>query len=361
MPIDSSFTSEQRDSIKIKSFIFHVIEVDKKPANKLVSVVEIDEVTLLPAQEKFFTDHFKHTAEGTQFLFTTYGGNLKDKGLDLIQNPSKFLQISKDAAREFTGHHKAQMSDGVFVFSLVEYDFAPGQPKHALFLLKINKQSSFPYSYDTDPTTGKMIATVDASHTSLVQDRKAISKSAIIDLSGEFSWDVLAVDTKDGPGITDYFRDFMEVTPKDKGAILTDKANRTVRRWANTAEKTESFSDGENYNTVCGRSFEYLNSNSTFKTDDFIKYVVKDSNPAKEKALRNTLGEKLKKEGVYGQSFSIVPEAIRSGDKAVKYITDEGVEISYTGDQSKSRIEIDRQEHQTVMTITTRKLKTNVK
>ncbi|MEL0638691.1 nucleoid-associated protein [Marinomonas sp. TI.3.20] len=361
MPLDSSFTSEQRDSIKIKSFIFHVIEVKKNHNSKSVSVVEIDKVALAPAQEKFFTDHFKHTAEGTQFLFTTYGGNLKDKGLDLIQNPSKFIQISKDAAHEFTGHHKTQMSDGVFVFSLVEYDFAPGQPEHALFLLKFNKQSSFPYSYETDLKTGEMVATVDASHTSLVQDKKAISKSAIIDLTNEFTWDVLAIDTKDGPGVTDYFRDFMEVTPKDKGEILTDKANNTVRKWARAAERNQSFSGGENYNTVCGRSFEYLNSNSTFKTDDFIKYVVKDASPAKERALRNTLEEKLKKEGVYGQSFSIVPEAIRTGGKAVKYVTDEGVEISYTGDQSKSRIEIDVQEHQTVMTITTKKLKTDVK
>ncbi|WP_369920777.1 nucleoid-associated protein [Marinomonas polaris] len=361
MPIDSSFTSEQRDSIKIKSFIFHVIEVDKRPENKSVFVVEIDKVALAPAQEKFFTDHFKHTAEGTQFLFTTYGGNLKDKGLDLIKNPLNFLQISKDAAREFTRHHKAQMSDGIFVFSLVEYDFAPGQPEHALFLLKINKQSSFPYSYESDPKTGEIVATVDASHTSLVQDRKAISKSAIIDLTNEFAWDVLAVDTKDGPGITDYFRDFMEVTPKDKGEILTNKAHDAVRKWATKAKRNQEFAGNEDYNTTCGRSYQYLSNSSsrTFISDDFIRYVVKDANPAKEKALRNTLEEQLKKDGVFGQSFTTVPDSIRK--KTVKYITAEGVVISYNGDQSKSRIDITKRGDDTVVTITTKKLETDVK
>ncbi|MGO2232720.1 hypothetical protein [Marinomonas sp.] len=359
MPIESSLSEAQRESITIKNFIFHVIEANPDPAKKMASVIEVDEVTLEPEQRKFFEKRFRSTAEGTQFVFTTYGGDLKKKGLDILNNAKSFNQISKDLARSFTELHKGQMSDGVFVVSLIEYEFRKGQKEHALFLVKINRQASFPYRYKRDEMTGRVVAHIDNSPTSLVQDNKAISKSAIIDLTDEFLWDVLAVDANGHPSITDYFKDFMSVTEREKDSVLTVKANSAVREW--TRKNISSLPEGENYNTFTGRAYEYIKANSEFNTEEYIKYIVKDSNKDNENTLRKSLREHLNKKGVGGQKFKLYEGSIKTGDKTNKYTTEEGVEVTYNGDQEKAGIKIAENKDYTIVTITTKKLTTNVK
>lgn len=359
MPIESSLNAAQRESILIKKFIFHVIEPNPDPAKKMAAVVEVDEVTLEPEQRKFFENRFRSTAEGTQFVFTPYGGDLKQTGLDILKNPNSFTQISKTLARNFTELHKGQMSDGVFVVALIEYEFKKGQKEHALFLVKINKQSSFPYNYIKNEKTGKVVAKIENSPTSLVQDNKAISKSAIIDLTDEFLWDVLATDANGHPSITDYFKDFMSVTEREKDSVLTYKANSALRQW--TKNNISSLPEGENFNTFTGRGFEYIKANNEFNTEDFIKHVIKGGDKNSEKDLKRSLREHLNNKGVGGQKFKLYESAIKNADKTNKYKTEEGVELQYSGDEEKAGIKIEEKDEYTIITIKTKKLTANVK
>lgn len=352
MPVLSSLNNDQRNSISIDKFIFHIIRKDKDPAQR---IVEVDGVNLLSSQKKFFEDRLKEAAEGTQYVFDTYGGDLKKNGLAIIKDNNEFTKISKLVARSFSEYHKGNTSEGVFVFTLVKYQFSATKIEHLLFIVKINKQASFSYTYNKDPITGKVMATITESPNSLVEDKSAVSKSAIIDLSDEFVWDVLAIDKNDGPSISKFFKDFMRVKERELDSVLTIKANSEVRKWARANK--DHLPPDENVNTISGRAYTYICNNTTFETSKFIDFVIKDYDVTRKSVLSKSLNESLVKSGVAGQKFKLHENSISNKEKQNKYTTDEGVTVIYNGDEKKSGIEKKIINGKTIITITTEKLK----
>lgn len=352
MPVLSSLDNNQRNSISIDKFIFHIIRKDKDPAQR---IVEVDGVNLLDAQKKFFEERLKEAAEGTQFIFDTYGGELKKNGLDILNDESKFTEVSKKVARSFSDYHKGNTSEGVFVFTLVKYKFSENKIENLLFIVKINKQSSFSYTYNKDPKSGKIIAKITESPNSLVEDKSAVSKSAIVDLSDEFIWDVLAIDKNDGPSISKFFKDFMKVKEREVDSVLTVKANSVVRKWARN--NRDHLPEDENVNTISGRAYSYICNKTIFNTKEFIDFVIKDYDITRKNVLSKSLEESLNKAGVAGQKFKLFEKSISNKEKQNKYVTDEGVTVIYNGDEKKSGIEKKQVDGKTIITITTERLR----
>ncbi|MBC8674268.1 hypothetical protein H2136_20055 [Aeromonas hydrophila] len=144
--------------------------------------------------------------------------------------------------------------------------------------------------------------------------------------------------------------------PRLTNTTLTQKTHRAVRRWAKKLP-LEFLADGEDANTLSGRSLNYLLDNITFDTDRFIETVIRDSDPERRQRATASLRHSLIEEGIAGQSFTIMPKAITLKDRKQVYLTEEGVTIYYEGPADAANIEVKSLEDgSSTITIKTSKL-----
>lgn len=227
-PIESVINNQQRESLEIVDFIFHIIDPDE--AEEDDGVIFLDEVNLAPQQKSFFLDRLREMAEGTQYIFKPESVHLKEKCEQLLQDRSRFPEFSRQITSDFAGRHKGNMSAGVFIVCNVRYLVSANNYQHLAFLVKMDRQASFSYSYKE--ILGRRVATVEANANSLNESKAAIQKSALVDTSTQFAWDVLAFDRAKKPGLSDYFRGFLGVTERQQDSVLTRTTHSVVKKWA---------------------------------------------------------------------------------------------------------------------------------
>lgn len=325
VPLDGVLSQAQRESLEIVSFIFHIIDSDSEGDE---DVVFLDEVQLQAAQKKFFLDRLRDIAEGTQYVFKQDAVHLKEKCQQLLDAPDRFIEFSRQITTDFSGRHQGQMSAGVFIVSTVKYLAAAHDWRQLVFLVKMDKQPSFTYSYEEKD--GRRVAVINEVQNSLNENKNAIQKSALIDVSDQFAWDALAFDRVKKPGLSDYFRAFLGVTERQQDAVLTRAAHNQVRKWAKKLT-AEQLPPGEDMNTFAGRSLNYLNDHDTFDTDDYLNAVVRDEDADRKAVLMGSLREALAETGVAGQQFRPQPGSLRTRERKQVYQTLEGVTISFEG------------------------------
>lgn len=332
--ISSVLNESQRESLEIENFIFHIIDPDAGVEN---NVIPLDEVELNEKQKIFFIERLKDIAEGTQYVFNENSIDLKEKCISLINEPSEFIQLSKRIATDFASRHKVQMAAGVFVVAIVKYLKSAHNWKKLIFLVKMDKQPSFSYSYRE--VNGKRIAYIEEIQNSLNETKSAIQKSALIDTSEQFEWHVLAFDRIQKPGLSDYFRSFLGVTERLHDSVLTRIAFQAVKQWAHAIPR-DDLPENEDANTYIARAINYLQDHEVFDTESFMDTIVKDGNAERKNNLTSSLKNKLDESGVSGQIFKPQSNSILKKDKKLGYITAEGVTISYEGSKEAAGIEI---------------------
>ena len=332
--LSSVLNQAQKDSLEIVNFIFHIIDPDAASNDK---VIELDEVTLQAKQKRFFLDRLKEIAEGSQYEFHKDTIDLKNKCLSMIQTPTDFVKLSRQLTHDFSGRHKGSMSAGIFVVCQVKYLFAKSNWQELIFLVKMDKQQSFSYSYEEKG--GKKIAKITENPNALNESKSAVQKSALVDVSDNFKWDVLAFD-KSGKAssLTDYFQAFLGVIERDTPSNLTRRANAAVRTWADKLDAAD-LPPEENPNTYKSRAVNYLTDHDAFDTDEFINAVVRDSNTERKKRLSKSLRSVLDEVGVSGQTFEPSPGSLKPKEKSVSYKTKEGVIITFEGDEEAAGIQ----------------------
>jgi len=332
--IESGLTNSQRDSLEIVEFIFHIIESQAQGDEKLIL---LDEVKLHSKQEQFFLKHLRDIATGTQYIFKPDAVHLKEKCEQLINQPERFVELSRQITSDFSGRHKGNMAAGVFVVAIVKYLAAAHDWRKLVYLVKMDKRPSFTYSYTE--IEGKRIAIVEEVENSLNEDKDAIQKSALIDVSDYFVWGALALDRKKSIGLGDYFREFLGVTERQNDSTLTRLTHITLRQWIKEQDE-DQLPPNEDANTFAGRSFNYLNDHDTFDTDDYLNTVVRDEDETRKAKLIASLREQLDKVGVAGQQFRPMPNSLPNKEKKQIYQTAEGVTIIYQGDNETAGITI---------------------
>ncbi|HCF0953893.1 TPA: nucleoid-associated protein [Pseudomonas aeruginosa] len=324
VPLDGVLTQAQRDSLEIVSFIFHIIEPEADDED----VVFLDEVQLQAKQKEFFLARLREIAEGTQYVFKQDAVHLKEKCQQLVEAPDRFIELSRQVTTDFSGRHRGQMSAGVFIVSAVKYLASAHNWRQLIFLVKMDKQPSFTYSYQEKD--GRRVAIVNEVPNSLNESKSAIQKSALVDASDQFGWDVLAFDRVKKPGLSDYFRGFLGVTERQQDWALTRAAHVQVRKWAKKLA-AEQLPPGEDLNTFLGRSLNYLTDHDAFDTDEYLNAVVRDEDADRKEALMNSLRDALAEAGVAGQQFRPQAGSLRKGERKQVYQTYEGVTISFEG------------------------------
>lgn len=352
--INSVLSKGQIESLEIKEFIFHIINTEGDEEKTIF----LDSVELGAAQEKFFLDRLKDCAKGTQFVFKADEvDSLKDKCKAFSAGNETFIKTSTDITKSFSKLHAGTAADGLFVVSRVSYLSSPNEYKSLLFLVKLDKTATLSYSYkDID---GVKVAVINEVPNALSESKKAVQKSALIDLSETHAWNVLAYDRVDAE-LTDYFKKFLGVTPRKTASVQTREAHRTVRTWARQIDAAR-LPEGEDATTLIGRSLSFFESIEEFDTDKFISAVVRHSDPKKRKALHDDLYNTLAKEGIAGTTFKSVPSSISRKDKKTTYETAEGVVITYQGDPKAAGItRKELQDGHVVITIHTNKVNIKV-
>ncbi|KIY42039.1 hypothetical protein TZ03_04840 [Pseudomonas sp. 10-1B] len=324
-PLDGVLSQAQRESLEIVSFIFHIIEPDAEVDE---DVVFLDEVELQAKQKVFFLDRLREIAEGTQYVFKQDAVHLKEKCQQLLDEPHRFIEFSRQITTDFSGRHKGHMAAGVFIVSVVKYLATAHDWRQLVFVVKMDKQPSFTYSYEEKD--GRRVAVINEVQNSLNESKNAIQKSALIDVSDQFAWDVLAFDRVQRPGLGDYFRGFLGVTERQQDSVLTRAAHVQVRKWAKKLT-AEQLPPGEDLNTFLGRSLNYLSDHDTFDTDEYLNAVVRDEDANRKAELVRSLRDALAEGGVAGQQFRPQAGSLRKSERKQVYLTYEGVTISFEG------------------------------
>ncbi|MBC7457671.1 MAG: nucleoid-associated protein [Bdellovibrionaceae bacterium] len=319
-------TASEKESFEIERFIFHII-IQSEPAP-----IYLDEVLLDAEQVKFFKKRFTEISEGIQHVF-------KDKPEtdfvkychDLIDNPEKdFIRVSRILSASFKKEHLKNTVDGVFITALVTVEGS----RKLIFLLKLDNRKVYQYKLHKSKALLKEIKDT------FVEDKKAIQKSALVDISDYYSWDVLAKERSPGPsrGIRDYFAKFLDVVEKDTPSKLTERAVSTVRLWA--IENKADLDPTQDVSTYKSRGIAYLSSTPRFKTEDFINAVVGDSDELRMESLSNSLKNMCDLKGLSGQSFAPNRNSLTKNIKRNIRRTAEGVKIEWEGNAADSLVTI---------------------
>lgn len=332
-PLDGVLNQAQRNSLEIVDFIFHII--DPEAPGK---VIKLDEVQLQDKQKTFFLDRLRDIAEGTQYVFNPDAVNLQDQSQQLIDDRDGFIELSYLMTQEFARLHRGQMSAGVFIVSVVKYLADAHDWQQLAFLVKMDQQESFAYSYEE--IDGRRVAVVNEIPNALNENKHAIQKSALIDPAKQFAWDVLAFDRVKKPVLSDYFQSFLGVIERQQDAALTRMAYSAVRKWAKDVPR-DQLPPGEDVNTYRERALNYLNDHDTFETDAFLDSVVKDENAERKAQHMGALRDALAENGVAGQSFRPRPDSLPKKQRKQVYETSEGVTIIYEGTREEAGMHIE--------------------
>lgn len=320
MPKESVLSITDKESIKIEKLIFHIILTDN------VTPVFLEELDVTPEQQKFFRDRLADAAQGRQFIFTDDNPPIKTLADKLISNSgSDFLEISKGITSRFKSTHTQSSNNGVFIVSLASI----GKRK-LLFLIKLDHKKVYEYKLK-----GNKALLAEVKNT-FSEDKTAIQKVALIDINPNIVWDVLVYDRSKPAGITDYFARFLSVLPRETDAMLTQKMQNTVIKWAkNHKSEIDPNQEPSEYKI---RARNYLMNTDLFDTDEYIKAVIQDDDETRRAKQKGSFRQHLEESGLAGQTFSPKKDALTK--KSTKNIrqTAEGVKMEWEGNILENNI-----------------------
>lgn len=318
MARESVLNQAEKDSFKIKRFIFHIIRQSE------LNPIFLDEVVLTKEQMVFFQDRFGEVSQGTQFEFndkTTSDVYKNCKGI--INDPEKnFFEVSRDLTASFKTHHKKKTTnDGVFITSLVSVM----DKADLIFLIKLDNRKVYEYLVKDRK------AIMQEIKNSFVEDKRAVQKIAIVNVSEYRVWDVLAFDRNPGTGksITDFFANFLSVHERETPSKLTEKTISEVRKWA--INNRDILDTNEETSTYKNRCVDYLKNTSSVKFKDLVDRVTYDENEERRKKLKKSLKSHFEDVGLYGQTYPPNQGTLNKAETKHIRKTAEGVKIEWEG------------------------------
>jgi hypothetical protein len=329
-----------RDTLNIHNFIYHIIETDKEEVDCL------DQVMLTPLQKEFFKNMIAEAARGTRYEFYGDDKTLSDYCGLIINDPAtNFIETSKDIVKGFKKEHLTSFSDGVVIVALVSMTVNTLQ-QYFVAILKVDYTKVFAQKRDPNsPTTVSFTEIAD----SLAEDKSAIQKRALIDISNVFDWDVLAVERNKSTteqdteaAISKYFKKFLGVKLQQNDSSYVRVLPAEVHKWARAQNDPEAADKkARTYNLILAKDGQSM-------TVDDIKTTV-CSTPEQEKSF----DEHMDKKQLNGVQFIARKNSLVSKDNVTKLKNEKGVQIIYSGEMKHANIRVNQLTDGTVEHIVT--------
>lgn len=341
-PKQSHLSAAELETLRLTSVIFHVWNPVQDPVLTLLDVeVSLGSGTYGP----FFEERLRAASRGTQFKFSGEHRPTYELCRRLIEETVDFVPISKELAAAFSSHHRGrQMAAGVIIIALAEVA-TPQGPLPLVFILKLDHRPVLTYSLTKG--SGDVRAQIAHVLDALVEDKAAVQRSALIDVSEHFLWDVLAAERNEGaaPELRQFFKAFLSVEPREDASVLTRRAVSVVSTWARSLS-SDDMPEGEVPAEYRGRAVQFMLDHAEFDSDAFIDMVVRDQDHERRERIKTALREQLRESGIEGQVFQTRPQSVPAAERRTKMVTDAGVQIIFEGDRATHRVEVlDDPEH----------------
>jgi len=325
----SVFSLQEQESITIEKFIFHIIIADDDSPKYL------KKVNLNKGQKEFFTKRFIDASTGTKFRFIDKeNSTFFEQSQKMFKSNEEFLAASKKISSSFHSVHRRSANDGVFILSVVSI-VLNNQPLELAFLIKMDHRAVYQYKLKEG------VATLEEIINTVVEEKSAMQKVAIIDLSNHYSWDVLATDRTKAEDIAGYFKDFLNVIELEPDSLYTRAVVNKVRSWANINKPMlpervtpQDFKD---------KAIDYMKGNSLFKSDDFVEIVTssfEDEVTTRNIQLEDSLRAFLRENELYGIEFKPRPNSLRTKEYKNRITTGEGVYLEWSGSKNTMNLTI---------------------
>ena len=322
MPKESVLSAADKEAISIDKMIFHIILKDE------AQPFFLDELEISDEQTRFFKNRLADSAQGRQYIFTSKDVAVHKLVQDIITRPNaNFLKASKDLTDRFKTAHTNNTNDGVFVIALASI-----KKRKLVFLVKLDHKKVIQYRLKGNKALLKEV------QNTFVEDKSAIQKVALIDINPNVVWDVLVYDRSKPSSITDFFRNFLSVNPRETESQLTSNAISFVLRWA--SENRNLLDPEQEPSKYKNRAIVHMWNINSFDTDAFIKSVIQDNDPNRRDQLESSLRDFLTKKGLAGQCFDVNRNALTKKTKKNVRQTAEGVKIEWTGEPQDHNISI---------------------
>ena len=337
MSRESVLNAAERSQIRIEKLIFHIILKDELQPRYL------NEVTMTAEQRNFFRDRLEDAASGRQFVFLDDSAT-KAKSEELVNcDNERFVQLSKELAADFKRQHGANANDGVFIVSVASIG-----ARKLIFLIKFDHKKIYQYKVQDG---GRALLT--EVQDTFSEDKNSIQKVALIDVSDNVVWDVLVTDLTARPEkdyITDYFKSFLGVIPRETDTDLTKRALSIAFKWA--VSNQDDLPEMQETSDYKSRAKAYLLGNDTFDSDAFINSVILDGDAERRERHRASFKQMMEDDGIYGQHFSLIHSALkRSTTKNIR-LTREGVRIEWEGSADDVNYSVSEKDENGQQTIT---------
>ena len=337
MPRESVLNAAERSQIRIEKLIFHIILKDELQPRYL------NEVTMTDEQRNFFRDRLEDAAAGRQFVFLD-DSPTKTKSEELINcDNERFVQLSKELAADFKRQHGSNANDGVFIVSVA----AVALQKN-IFLIKFDHKKI--YQYKVQDGGRALLSEVQDTFS---EDKNSIQKVALIDVSNNVLWDVLVTDLTARPEkdyITDYFKSFLGVIPRETDTDLTKRALNIAFKWAFSNQ--DDLPETQETSDYKSRAKTYLLGNDTFDSNAFINSVILDGDAVRRERHRASFRQMMEDDGLYGQHFSLIHSALKRATTKNIRLTREGVKIEWEGSAEDVNYSVSERDENGQQTIT---------
>lgn len=206
------FTDQEQDSVKIKRWILHVV------GGKTFDVMSERK----PEHTEFFLTKIVETAADPIFSFKKIS-TTRDEIQAIATGAISFERGGQSLARSFNSQHVGGSADGV----LCMFELSVDDPQTKIYSL-----IKYDYRMALEQDGGKPEAALRRIVTALIDDNKAVQKTALIRVVGGVAeLEVSAKDRKkQAPDLADYFANFLGVDRAISNEELSKKARDILKR-----------------------------------------------------------------------------------------------------------------------------------
>lgn len=343
-----AISQSMRESITIHKFIYHIVITDEEEVDYLTAV------SLSAKHKAFFQEMIAESSRGTKYKFVDVeNAPLYAQCFSLVTNlddDNLFLQTSKQIAHNFKSQHDKRMADGIVIVTTFSM-LVNMQPQNFVAVMKLDYKPVLQQVRDVnDPSK----VTFEEVTDTLLEEKAAIQKRAVIDVGESFSWDVIAVERGKSASkqdtdvaIGDHFKSFLSVTLVEDNSTMTRKVIGHAKRWAARHQELVP-------SDVKSRVINYIEAHEeqAINMDDIKELVCNHENNDTKQRLLSSFDSYMDEVELSGVQFTSKPNSIPKSEKKTKVKTNMNVTLEWQGEMRDAGIEKKIVDGRTVFTIT---------